>query len=627
MNKIKIGCLTYGLLDPLARKAVPKINDSDIEVVFLEGLMENLVERVKYAHKNGVEIFVGGGANAAIIRRTALPVVNIQLTALDYIEAVMKAKELGDKIAIVNYQTSITVDIEKLKKITGAEIHHLVFQDKSELAYKLEQKEYDVVIGASLAYEIATSKGISGVLIYPGEEAIIASIKEAKQMAKILRKQIEKSRIFQSILEFSQNGILSVNSSGEVILCNPYAERILGINATSVINNDVSKVLPQLELDRVLKTRQSEFDLILTINDVEFVFNKILLEDDGNLIGAVSIFQKVSEIQKTEHKIRMTKKSKGFVAKLTFEDIIGKSRPLREEIEKAKLYAKTNSNILIYGETGVGKEVFAQSVHRYSKMMNGPFVAVNCASLPKNLLESELFGYDEGAFTGSKKGGKAGLFEIAHKGTIFLDEIGEITMDVQARLLRVIQEKEIMRVGGDRVIPIDVRIIAATNKKLEDRIPGDFREDLFYRLNVLRLNIPPLRERRDDVLDLFVYFINKDFNVSARSENISEIIGPIIKSYSWPGNIRELQNIAERFLVLYGSISGFRKESIRDIIISAFGEDKLFDDIISQHPNYHKEKDTLVKLVNRLELVFPRKKAKIAEKIGISRTTLWRKIN
>jgi transcriptional regulator with PAS, ATPase and Fis domain len=136
-----------------------------------------------------------------------------------------------------------------------------------------------------------------------------------------------------------------------------------------------------------------------------------------------------------------------------------------------------------------------------------------------------------------------------------------------------------------------------------------------------------LRERRDDVLDLFVYFINKDFNVSARSENISEIIGPIIKSYSWPGNIRELQNIAERFLVLYGSISGFRKESIRDIIISAFGEDKLFDDIISQHPNYHKEKDTLVKLVNRLELVFPRKKAKIAEKIGISRTTLWRKIN
>ena len=221
-------------------------------------------------------------------------------------------------------------------------------------------------------------------------------------------------------------------------------------------------------------------------------------------------------------------------------------------ISQAVKFSYSDSNILIHGETGTGKELFAQSIHNSSRRRKGPFVAINCAALPENLLESELFGYVEGAFTGASKGGKMGFFEIAHKGTIFLDEIGDISPKLQSRLLRVIQEREIIRLGNDTVIPIDVRVICATNRDLKKEVArGSFREDLLYRLDVLELNLPPLRKRKQDILylaDRMVRFEHE--RTGSRLEAISQEGRELLMRYGWPGNVREMRNFCERICIL-----------------------------------------------------------------------------
>lgn len=625
MSKIKICCLTYGVLNTLTSNAVAKLNDSEIEVTLLEGLMEDLIDKVKEAYNDGVEVFVGGGANAEIVRTTAAPVVKIQLSALDYIEAILKAKKYSNRIAIVNYQNPLNYDAKKLEEITGVELVTLNFSDPQELEQKLVRGNVKVVVGASLAHEIAGKLGLQGVLIYPGEDAILAAIKEAKNLAQALRKEKEKSQLTEAILDYTLSGLAATDARGSLIVFNSAAEKILEIQAAEVLGRPVHEALPVLKLEQVLKTKLPQVGVIEHNNSLEILVNRVPLGDGEEISGALATFQKVSDIQKAEQKIRLLNKQKGFTAKANFSDIVGKSRVIRTEIQKAKSYAKTNSNILIYGETGVGKEIFAQSIHNYSLRQDGPFVAINCAALPENLLESELFGYEEGAFTGSRKGGKTGLFELAHQGTIFLDEIGEISPNLQARLLRVLQEKEVLRIGGERVIPIDVRIIAATNIKLEEKLSVNFRPDLYYRLNVFQLKIPPLRERIEDVIDLFMYFLKRHFNITDQNDIISEQAITVLACYSWPGNVRELQNVAERFALFFKKASKINGDIVRELIVTAIGEDNLFDDLLKQYKYSPKNSKSITPgLLSKLELVFPRRKAKIAEKLGISRTTLWR---
>jgi transcriptional regulator with PAS, ATPase and Fis domain len=288
------------------------------------------------------------------------------------------------------------------------------------------------------------------------------------------------------------------------------------------------------------------------IQKVVVAANRVPIKIEEQVIGAVATFQDITKIQELEGQIRKKIHHKGLIAKYFFSDIIGKSQSIRETLYDAEKFSKVDSNILIIGETGTGKELVAQSIHNSSNRSIGPFVAVNCAALPPSLLESELFGYVEGAFTGAAKGGKAGLFELAHKGTIFLDEVSEISLDLQGRMLRVLQEREIMRLGDDRIIPVDVRIISATNRNLRKMVAeGKFRQDLLYRLDVLKINVPCLRDRKEDILPLIEYFLNR-YNEKFR-KNIHCITPDaqnLLIEYEWPGNIRELKNIVERLAVL-----------------------------------------------------------------------------
>ena len=331
--------------------------------------------------------------------------------------------------------------------------------------------------------------------------------------------------------------------------------------------------------------------------------------------GAVVTFQDVTQIQQMEARVRRRIHASGHVAGFSFDNIVGNSAILKQTVGIAKEFSITPSSILILGESGTGKEIFAQSIHNFSERRQGPFVAINCAALPGQILESELFGYVGGAFTGANPKGKLGLFEIAHGGTLFLDEISEMEYTIQGKLLRVLQEKKVMRLGSDSVIPVDVRVIAASNKNLKSLVnENTFRADLYYRLNVLQLRIPPLRERKEDIKLLAEYFLKEHAGIMKRHLKLAPSAIQALTLYTWPGNIRELQNIIERVIAVY------KRETIDASVINLMLEDQLEGKFLSfVIPNELEEISRALTLTNG-------KYAEAAKMLGISRSTLWRKL-
>lgn len=369
----------------------------------------------------------------------------------------------------------------------------------------------------------------------------------SKRLGESLSKNKETNKLLNAIIQKINNGVIATNKDGKIIICNSTAEKITNISKEKILGANADDVLPALNINRPLKTGKSDDEIPEFINNHNILANRIPLENNGIPSGALFTFYEFSEVEKIENKLRGYLYAKGHVAKYTFSNILGQSQVLKKQIENAQKFARLNTTVLIQGESGTGKELMAHAIHNASPRRDKPFVAINCAALPRDLLESELFGFEEGTFTGARKGGKVGLFELAHLGTIFLDEIGEIPLETQVKLLRVLEAKEVMRIGSDKIIPIDVRVIAATNQNLKKLVEQKkFREDLFFRLNVLKVYMPPLRERKDDIC-LLADFILSEFNKSVENFFSREIIN-WFEGYHWPGNVRELRNIIE-FLI------------------------------------------------------------------------------
>lgn len=374
---------------------------------------------------------------------------------------------------------------------------------------------------------------------------IIEQIKKTKAMADVnthIKNQL------QTIINTVHDGIVALDDKGIISVFNPIAEEIFNYPKEEILGKNIKDKSIRQDIFSVLETKDTEGERFVKINDKRIVVNSSYIKKDHNSIEVVYTLKDVTEIQRLEEELRRKLMSQENYARYTFDDIIGNSELIRNAKDLAKKIAKSDSPVLIYGESGVGKELFAHAIHNASQRKNYPFVAVNFAALPESLIESELFGYEEGAFTGAKKGGMPGLFEQAHRGTIFLDEIGDAPIYFQIRLLRVLQEKRIRRVGGSKVIPIDVRVISATNKDLKELIKkGNFRQDLYYRLNVLPLRIPPLRYRKEDILTLAEIFYKKHLKKCSKvsAEDFFRHIKNWFLAYDWPGNIRELQNIVE----------------------------------------------------------------------------------
>jgi len=538
--------------------------------------------------------------------------VEIKVTGFDILSALKKAKKHSDKVGIVTYQNKIPY-LDELAEMLTISVKQVIYRQLSEVEQVLEGllgEGIRTVIGASLVLEVARKKGMHGVFIY-SPDGVIQALDSAVKIVLSKKAESEKAERLRIILDFAYGGIIATDKNGHVSVFNPSAEKITGIPRQKALGRSIDNVLPTTRLIEVIKSGQAERNQIQSIGDIKIFTNRIPIVVNGEVTGAVATFQDVGTIQDAEEKIRQKIYQKGFVAKTTLDGILGNSELIQEVKKDAFLYGQSDSTVLIVGESGTGKELFAQGIHNVSPRAKRPFVAVNCAALPENLLESELFGYEEGSFTGAKKGGKPGLFELAHGGTIFLDEIGEMPLPLQARLLRVLEEHEVLRIGGTRILPVNIRVVAATNRDLwEMVIQQRFREDLYYRLNVLRLRLSPLRLRKEDIPLLIGKFLSELRGDLKQDEILAISRHPMFSAHDWPGNVRELKNMVERFAVLYAKGTGFS-----ELLTSLFQDQTVERSACSERSE-----------LNRILKEVRGNKTEAAKRLGIGRTTLWRKL-
>lgn len=371
--------------------------------------------------------------------------------------------------------------------------------------------------------------------------ATVVSLSKTIHLAMARQEQLN-DRLAQ-VLHQINDGVIAYSKEGQIQVFSQKAELIFGIRSERAIGRPLTQIIKNDNLLNFLKEPLEHGEVLISISDETYAVEKFTTGSEG---WTVCTFRSLSEVAQLNQKRRRHHLQQGHIAKYSFEDIRHQSPIMNETIETAKKIAKTNLSILIFGESGTGKELFASAIHRHSQVSAGPFIGVNFSALSEELVESELFGYEEGAFTGAKKGGRPGLFEQACGGTLFLDEIGDISPKIQTRLLRVLQEKEVMRIGGTQIIPVDVRIIAATNKPLNKLCEqNQFREDLYYRLKRLSLSTPPLRERREDIPLLLAWFLKKNGWTENFDTHVSPRLLDLLVSAPWKGNVRELESIAE----------------------------------------------------------------------------------
>ncbi len=571
----------------------------------------------------------GATASALRLRYPHIPIVDLPVTGYDVIHAVHECGKLfqARKIAVMG-SDSMIYDVQRISAVLDVQIEcfRVTREDEAERDVEIAlQRGFDAVISGAMAVEIARNRGMNAVLIESGKEAIVSAVQEAIRTAQMAKHNQTVTERIKAIMDYAYEGVVAIDEAGMITVFNKTTTEITGIPAKAALGHHVRSILPETGLLRVLETGEAELGELQNLNGTMVAKNRIPVKVKEKVVGAVATFQKVSELQQLEGQIRKKIHHKSLNAKYSFGDIIGRSAAIRDAVERTRKFSKVDSNVLLIGETGTGKEILAQSCHNSSNRRKGPFVAVNCAALPESLLESELFGYVEGAFTGAVKGGKPGLFELAHQGTIFLDEVSEIPLKLQGRLLRVLQEREIMRVGDNRIIPVDVRVISATNRDLKKLAAGNgFRRDLLYRIDVLHIQAPSLRERREDIpllLEHFFALYNRKFGKGIR--RVVPLAERMLMEYEWPGNIRELRNLCEQMAVLVEGDT-IDTEDVLRVVGRQITESKNTGSMRRVKLATAASPD--VAAIHQAIASAEGNKTKAAELLGISRTTLWRKL-
>lgn len=579
------------------------------------------------------DVIIARGYNMELIREqtTNIPLVPLDVSGYDIIKAVIDAQQIynAQRIAIIGPREMVD-SVENIQDILAISLdrYYADIEELDEVLDRARADGCDCFIGGYAVYERCRPDD-HRILVKIGKSTIVTSIDEAVRTVNLLRQQHKTSARFKTLIDYSRDGIISIDEQGIITSINHSAQEYLYLGI-GVIGKQAKSVLPfaRKMINDVWKTGRKIENEIYKVNDCIYAVDCVPLNLGTQTDGVTLFIRSVDRIQQDESLLRKKIVAKRQSARYNFEDIIYSSDLISRTIEEAKLYAEVDSPVLIFGESGVGKELIAQSIHNYSRRKGGPFIGINCAALSESLLESELFGYSDGAFTGALKGGREGLFEAAHGGTLFLDEISEIPHAFQSKLLRVLQENEVRRVGSQQVISVDVRILAATNKNLSEMVKsGQFRQDLFFRLNVLPLYIPPLRDRPEDILGLFDNYL-REYNMRYH-RNISVITGEAkkaITAYPWYGNTRELKNVAERVCVLAQGSAVNEADIRRALYVNQrnFEIQAETSNEGEEQPG-HKELDELERIQLLLKQ-FGGNKTKVAQHLGIDRSTLWRKL-
>jgi propionate catabolism operon transcriptional regulator len=612
---------------------------AELEVVPLA--YEDAARSIESAREGRPDVVVAGGSNGAYLKsRVSVPVVVISPTGFDVMHALTKARREGASVALVTHGDTPD-EIRRFLAAYGIEViceSYRSAQDAESLVLDLRDRGVDVVVGPGLVADLAAEAGMSSVFLY-SRTSVVAAFETALEVAQAMRGEAARRNRLDNLLQHLRDGVVAVDAEGRIEAMNRQLAAALGIlDASRVVGRALLDVAP--ELQGVLPA--ADGDVFGAVRGVSYAIHRGPLASGGASDGTIFTFQESRAVERLDRSLRSRRGAQEFVARYRLEDVVGESEAIERVRALVRRYAKSDATVLILGESGTGKEMVAQSMHRLSRRKDFPFVAMNCGAFPEALLESELFGYEEGAFTGARKGGKAGLIEAAHRGTLFLDEIGEMPPSLQSRLLRVLQEREVMRLGSTEPTRVDIRVIAATHRTLVEGVAdGSFRADLFYRINILSLALPPLRARASDIVPLAIELLmqaaarDKALALRVRSrEAAARVVAPLeqaLTRHAWPGNVRELQNIVERIAV---EISDMPLDGDRLVALTLDDLQVIAPELFpaqaeaAANPSLRDMSRSVEADQIRATLAaFNGDRDAVCKALGISKTTLWRRLN
>ncbi|SMG56180.1 propionate catabolism operon regulatory protein PrpR [Paraburkholderia susongensis] len=539
-----------------------------------------------YVDAGSVDVVLSAGSNGAYLREHLnVPVVMVKVNGFDVLSAITRATATwpGARIGLVLHE-AIAHELTDLSPLLNVDLRQCAYRSIDEVRLAVEQLGADgcsVVIGAGMACDFAQQAGLESVFLY-SLAAVEEAFERSVELARVSRQKESKRVRLNTIVAHLRDGVAAFDEAGQLEAVNPAMLELLGLDASKEVPlGDALKDVPKEALEDIpadianlpaqvtrtlapllratLAHDQPVDEHIEQIGGRALIVNCVPIVEQGARTGFVVTAQDALVAQRIDRSLRTSQRPKHLVARHQLADLIGASAALERVRRLARAGAAHDATVLLTGESGTGKELVAQGIHNASRRRGNPFVAFNCAALPEGLIESELFGHEEGAFTGARRGGKPGLFEIAHTGTIFLDEIGEMPAALQSRLLRVLQEREVMKLGAGRATPVDVRVIAATHRNLHALVEqGAFRADLYFRLNLLQIELPPLRERRGDIAPLARHLLERSalqYGLSAVAlERVLAFLAPLFEHYAWPGNVRELENLLVRAAIYAGAL-------------------------------------------------------------------------
>lgn len=593
-----------------------------------------LIQQLKKRFENvgWPDVIISRGAIANLIEEHLPEVASIRAEAeeLALLTSIQDAAQYGSHIGVLMFEEfAADFNLEAAKHLLNLpDLAIYPFRTGEDISKQVQQGYRDhlnAMIGTRMAYRIGQKIGMKVIPLDSGRLSLQKAMRQSISVIQARQKEKIQLRSFNEAVSSIMEGVLTIEN-GIVIAANLVACDAFRIYESEMIGKAILD-LPVVKVSEQIQhflTDNKDGDKVLLLHKQSYYIKKTCLGNEKNR-RIILVLRGTKDIQEQENRVRTELRSDGFSARYHFSDIIGDSQTMQALRNKASLYAKTDANILVFGESGTGKELLAQSIHNASSRKSEPFVAVNCAAIPASLLESELFGYEEGSFSGAKRGGKRGLFELAHKGTIFLDEVNSMPPELQSTLLRTLQEKEIRRIGSQKNIYVDIRIIAACNQNLMELIQdGLFRSDLYYRLNTLRLTVPSLNERTEDIRQLAEYYLlrySRTYQLEAPV--IAESDYMLLEQNSWTGNIRELSNVIQRYVILNNNMHTSMAECLDENISVMPKQAKgPLQNAASPMTLADMERSFILERLNQNR----GNRSLTAEELGIARSTLWKKL-
>lgn len=620
--------------EDLARRAKKLVARRGMDVRVEVAELEAAVSLARRLLAEDDYLFISRRGTRDLLRKSLkIQVVNIPGEASDYIPAIQQLRGEQGLIAFFSFEENISNELRTICYLLHLKMKHYCFSDSLSCQAAVQQAVADGAawgLGGVVSERFAKHCDLAYLRVESSDASILHALDTAQQLyitqqenarqQEQLQIQLER---YQNILDYTHDAIIAIDEKGRISTTNQIAEQMLQPAQPPFVGRPVEEVLPNTHMTNVLHTGEAEIGQMMNIHGTLVSTNRVPIRVGGQVKGVVATFQDIKTLQTAERNIRIKLHEKGLVAKYRFSDILGRSPAIRDAKRLSENFADAQFTVMLYGETGTGKEMFAQSIHNASPRRDGPFVAINCTALNRNLLESELFGYADSSFTGARRGGKAGLFETAHGGTVFLDEIGELPLEFQAPLLRVLQEKEVRRAGDDTVIPVDIRIIGATNRNLLQLVEeGKFRRDLYYRLNVLSVLVPPLRERGDDYLEIARCIYERVLpQHTEEEETVFLRVLDRCRSYAWPGNVRELTNLVERVSLLLHR--GSREEEVVQLLNVQWQETPPAAPLVPGSAPALLDREAVQEALRRNGGNLSR----TAKTLGVSRSTLYRRLH